>query len=92
MTKPNCFECKHRRSVPGSAHSACKHPNTKIIDDSPQNALLELVVMMGAPVIIDVGLNVTGHTWGIENGWFNHPFNFDPCWLLTCDGFEAKDD
>jgi len=24
--KPNCYECKHRGEVPGSAHSSCNHP------------------------------------------------------------------
>lgn len=24
---------------------------------------------------------------GYDSGWFNWPVNFDPAWLLTCDGF-----
>lgn len=36
--------------------------------------------------------NVTGHQIGIKGGWFLFPFNFDPRWLLTCDGFEPKED
>lgn len=24
---------------------------------------------------------------GIRNGWFNWPFNFDPVWLVSCDGY-----
>ena len=24
--RPNCYDCKHRGEVPGSAHSRCKHP------------------------------------------------------------------
>ena len=39
----------------------------------------------------NVGLNITGDPHGIKMGWFQWPFNFDPCWLLTCDGFEEKD-
>lgn len=31
-----------------------------------------------------------GEEHGIRNGWFFHPFNFDPIWLRYCDGFEAK--
>jgi hypothetical protein len=31
---------------------------------------------------------VTGHAHGYKNGWFMHPFNFDPIWLLTCNGYE----
>jgi hypothetical protein len=26
--KPNCYECIHRRKVPGDAHSQCCHPHT----------------------------------------------------------------
>jgi len=26
MAKPNCYECKHRGTVPGDAHSCCRHP------------------------------------------------------------------
>lgn len=33
---------------------------------------------------------VTGSAHGIAHGWFNHPYNFDPTWLLTCDGFKPK--
>jgi len=35
-------------------------------------------------------LNVTGNPLGIRRGWFNWPFNFDPVWLESCDGLEAR--
>lgn len=41
-------------------------------------------------VAID-GINVTGNEYGISKGWFNWPFNFDPTWLDTCDGWEQDD-
>lgn len=31
---------------------------------------------------------VIGDEHGVKNGWFFHPFNFDPVWLRYCDGFE----
>ena len=31
--------------------------------------------------------DVTGNKHGIKNGWFQWPFNFDPIWLESCDGF-----
>jgi hypothetical protein len=34
---------------------------------------------------------VTADAWGIRNGWFCHPWNFDPCWLESCTGFESKE-
>jgi hypothetical protein len=30
---------------------------------------------------------VTADQHGIRMGWFAHPFDFDPCWLTSCDGF-----
>jgi hypothetical protein len=34
-----------------------------------------------------LGIEADAH--GIDSGWFNHPANFDPVWLLKCAGFEA---
>jgi hypothetical protein len=31
--------------------------------------------------------SVKGSTYGILMGWFAWPFNFDPKWLVACDGF-----
>lgn len=33
---------------------------------------------------------VTGDLTGIKGGWFLWPFNFDPIWLKSCDGFEFE--
>ena len=30
---------------------------------------------------------VEGNPIGIRGGWFHWPFNFDPIWLVSCDGF-----
>ena len=35
-------------------------------------------------------LIVHGHPHGIRNGWFLWPVDFDPVWLLDCNGYEAK--
>lgn len=36
---------------------------------------------------------VKGNLHGIKNGWFFHPINFDPIWLVSCDGFcESKNE
>jgi hypothetical protein len=43
------------------------------------------------PFQVDVGLNVKGNSHGIKEGWFNWPLDYDPRWLLECDGFEAKE-
>lgn len=33
---------------------------------------------------------VTGDPYGTKRGWFFWPFNFDPTWLRSCDGFKAE--
>jgi hypothetical protein len=30
---------------------------------------------------------VAGDAHGIKNGWFVWPYNFDPTWLIECDGW-----
>lgn len=30
---------------------------------------------------------VEGNQMGIRNNWFLWPINFDPVWLISCDGF-----
>jgi hypothetical protein len=35
----------------------------------------------------NVNAKVDGHPQGIRNGWFMWPINFDPIWLISCDGF-----
>ena len=57
--RPNCYDCIHRRTLPGDCHSKCLNLEAK----------------------------VTATPHGIQQGWFYWPVNFDPTWLLTCDGF-----
>ena len=33
---------------------------------------------------------VSGDPHGIRKGWFMWPLNFDPTWLVSCDGFSDK--
>jgi len=78
--KPNCYECKFRGTVAGSAHSCCEYPGNKtgildmFIQDSNNRQKLKIV----------------GNKHGIRNGWFMWPVDFDPTWLENCEGFEEK--
>jgi hypothetical protein len=60
--KPDCYNCKFRRDIPGDAHSCCSNSKAKVKGDS----------------------------YGKGQGWFLWPFNFDPTWLESCNGFEKK--
>ncbi len=32
--KPNCYECSHRRELPGSCHSRCNNHEAKVIGNA----------------------------------------------------------
>ena len=92
--KPNCYQCKWRGSVPGDAHSRCNHPSAAE-GSTPLAEIFAIFASLGriAPVAnahAAKKLNVTGSAHGIRHGWFNWPFNFDPVWLESCNGFESK--
>ncbi len=89
MSKPNCYDCVHRRDIPGDTHSRCAHPT--IPKPEPLDKALAI---MGRPGTFAVksarDLNVTANRHGILRGWFNWPLNFDPTWLENCEGFTAR--
>lgn len=84
--KPNCYECKHRGGLVGDAHSECKHPRISESD----RLITGFALMAGTRSAAMKRLNISGDPHGIRNSWFFWPLNFDPVWLLTCDGFEKK--
>jgi hypothetical protein len=94
--KPNCYKCKWRQGVPGDAHSSCHHPVTGGAHDDPLMELLSILGSVGrGPGATDTDsaakLGITANPHGIRHGWFQWPYNFDPVWLETCEGFEAKE-
>ncbi len=34
---------------------------------------------------------VEGNPIGIRGGWFHWPLNFDPTWLISCNGFSNNE-
>ena len=83
-----CYGCKYRGEVPGSAHSRCNHPETK--GAGGELGGLMSALSGGHTPPMKTGLKVKGHPRGIAGGWFGHPLNFDPTWLLECSGFKKK--
>ena len=83
-TKPNCYECKHRRDLSYSAHSECKHPAL----EGKGRILAIATVMMGRGF---EPFGLTGNAHGIKNGWFSWPLDYDPVWLDSCTAFEQRD-
>ena len=90
----NCYECTHRRPCAGSAHSRCKHPSLPEQTNDPMIELMAIFASVGRAPKMAVStkeLNIVGDKHGIEKGWFNFPWNFDPRWLKNCDGFEPRE-
>lgn len=94
MDKPNCYQCKWRGTLPGDAHSCCRHSSNAEILSNPLAQIFGLMASIGrtSPLQVESKLKVKGNPHGIKMGWFNWPVNFDPVWLLECDGFEAKEE
>lgn len=92
MSRPNCYECKYRSRIAGSAHSSCKHPACGNPDPMDEAMAIFASVGRTAPVIgsAAITLGIEGNAHGIRSGWFNWPYNFDPVWLKSCNGFEQK--
>lgn len=94
MTDRKCYDCIHRREVPGSAHSACHHPATAPVHADPMAQLVGLVGRRSGQTLLpsiaarDLRIEAVAH--GIANGWFIWPVNFDPTWLTHCEGFTPK--
>lgn len=87
--KPDCYKCQYRGKIAGSAHSQCNHPVFKDIE--PTFDLL--TILSTAHRVKPFGLEspqckVVGDSYGVRNGWFNHPFDFDPTWLISCTGYK----
>jgi len=87
MKNPDCYKCEYRESIPGDAHSCCNHPLVKQ-DDNMFGALVEM--LQGKNIEASKKLGIKGHSTGIKRGWFMWPANFDPIWLLECNGYSEK--
>ena len=89
----DCYKCIHRQEVLGSVHSSCAHPDAGGQD--PLGGLFATLASVGrsAPITDATGmtkLDIKGNSHGIAQGWFNWPYNFDPAWLVNCNGHEEQ--
>jgi len=86
----NCYECKHRSSIPGDAHSCCLHPETGLT--SGGDLFSNLVSIFDGSALdggVKMGIQLNPH--GVRNGWAMWPANFDPIWVTNCNCFEKKE-
>lgn len=92
----NCYECKHKGSVAGSAHSSCKaiqnHPLFSDLNPK-QKGLLEMAPLLSGkfPLEFSDGRKfISFNPHGQRNGWCNWPMDFDPVWIDGCVLMEQK--
>ena len=86
--KNNCYQCPHRRKVPGSAHSECAlgEPLT-----------LQFILRYAGGQVPAQHQDEQGNVLlkfdphGVKNGWCLWPFNFDPIWVECYLPIEKKD-
>lgn len=78
----NCYECKHRRNLAGDCHSACAALPTE---------KHRVAAAFSVTISYAYGAKLKANRHGVQNGWFNWPFNFDPIWVEKCEYFEEKD-
>jgi hypothetical protein len=89
--RPNCYDCIYRRPIPGDVHSQCVHPFVKNSKERGVSTVVSIVdLLKGESSGVMKELNISGHSYGIRNNWFFWPINFDPAWLVTCNGFEKR--
>ena len=74
-------QCKYRGDLPGGTHSCCRYPGNK-------TGMFDFFSEENSKNIEK--LNVKADSYGVRNGWFMWPINFDPIWLLNCDGFTLR--
>jgi hypothetical protein len=85
--KNNCYTCRFREPVVGSAHSAC---NACEQSDVLTKKIPKFLYYLGfATGQAKAPFEFSQH--GFNNGWFNYPVNFDPTWIKSeCLFFEPK--
>ena len=94
MKKPNCYNCKFRGTVPGSAHSSCTVLRNPASGEDRNSELIELGLATGNLQLTDKYTNepiVKLDKHGVRNGWANWPIDFDPVWVERC-AFETTND
>lgn len=85
----DCYSCKYRLSVMGSAHSRCG----AIKDKTKEISSLEIGLLLGAVSLkIEEEYVIELNPHGVKSGWASWPLDFDPVWVDKCLLFKNKED
>lgn len=81
--KHNCYTCRFRGEITGSAHSCCF-----LLERAHGSRGAGLGVFAAARGITPE--KITLHPHGVTNGWAIWPINFDPVWVEECGYYEEQ--
>ena len=82
----NCYECKYRGTVAGSAHSRCNVLKDNCTDEG-QVLSLEMGLAVGKFQLTNKETGeplVNIDEYGVRSGWASWPIDFDPVWVKSC--------
>ena len=95
MQKPNCYNCKFRTTVPGSAHSCCtviRETAKELGMEDSRAVSLETLISLGHAEVKSQSdqsaVKLNPH--GVKNGWAAWPLDYDPIWVESCEFESAK--
>lgn len=89
-----CWNCVHHATMPGSCHLQCRHPKCGQDLANPLSNIMAIFASVGrvqpriSMAAIELGIEI--NPTGIKGGWANWPWNFDPRWIETCNGYEER--
>lgn len=90
----NCYNCKYRGEIPGSAHSCCTAIRAKFANPDDPRAILgevSLAFNTGSEIpgmlfpINEIKNSISINEHGKKNGWALWPLAFDPIWIDKCE-------
>jgi hypothetical protein len=88
----DCYNCKFRGEIPGSAHSCCEITKHIPALSKVNSEFMDIALMIGkAKIKSSDGTNaVKLNPEGVKNGWASWPLDFDPVWITSCELFKPK--
>ena len=88
----DCYNCKFRGEIPGSAHSCCEITKHIPALSKVKTEMLDIALLTGKAKIKsgDGSSAVQLNPEGVKNGWASWPLDFDPIWITKCELFKLK--
>lgn len=88
-----CYKCKYAKPIPGDCHIRCDH---YLLHNASNKNIVYLSLSTLSPRDISnikttaKKLKIKIDIYGFSRGLAMWPFNFDPKWILNCNGREEQ--